>query len=49
VSIVRLQRRLKALGFYQGKITRDANKALTEAIRRYRESGLHDSEVEKLL
>jgi peptidoglycan hydrolase-like protein with peptidoglycan-binding domain len=49
VSIARLQRRLKVLGIYEGGVTGDANRATTEAIRKYREGDLKDREVERLL
>lgn len=49
MSLAKLQRRFQSLGLYDGKITRDANKALREAIQKYHESGLEDEEVNRLL
>lgn len=49
MSIAQLQRRLKVLGFYGGGVTGDANRALQEAIRKYRDSSIQDAEVERLL
>jgi hypothetical protein len=49
MSLVKLQRRLKALGVYEGTVTGDANRALRDAIQKYRDRDLHDDEVERLL
>lgn len=49
MSLVKLQRRLKVLGLYGGKITGDANKALQDALTVYREREMHDAEVDRLL
>ena len=49
MSLAKLQRRLKVLGLYAGGVTGDANRATTEAVRKYREGDLKDTEVERLL
>jgi peptidoglycan hydrolase-like protein with peptidoglycan-binding domain len=49
MSLRALQRRLKVLGLYHGAVTGDANKALREAIKDYRDSAIRDDEVERLL
>lgn len=49
MSLAKLQRRLKVLGLYSGGVTGDANRALTDAIRKYREGDLRDAEVDRLL
>lgn len=49
MSLAKLQRRLKVLGFYTGAVTGDASKALRLAIEKYRDSEMADDEVERLL
>jgi hypothetical protein len=49
VSLAKLQRRLRELGLYDGKITRDGNRATQTAIKLYREREIHDDEIERLL